>query len=594
MNKVMTNVVAALVTGALLLASCAANQADHAADADVAGEYRRAAEEFVAGYLAWRPATGTSLGLHEYDGKVTDFSAASIDAELARLRRARQQIGDIEPRALPPRDAIERRALLAAIDGELFSFEVMDALRRNPMSYASAFDLTIYAKRNFAPKPDRLRSTVAILQRVPASLDTARANLAPRLPRTYVKTAIEQANGSAAFFVEDLATAFQDVHDDSLQAEFKTAREAASEAMRAFVKWLQTERMPQATDDFAVGRDAYARMLRQTELIEQSPEQILEIGLRELKREQERFAAAARQIDPAKPAVQVYRDIQHDHPTEQSLIPDTIKHLDQIRQFLLDRRLISFPSMVPVKVDLTPKFERASSFASMDSPGPFETRATEAFYYVTPVEPEWDAKRKEEWLTAFNYYTTDVVSIHEAYPGHYVQALHLKASPASRVDKVFGSYAFGEGWAHYCEQMVLDEGFPPSSLNADALAAAKYRLAQSGEALLRLCRLCAAVKMHCQGMSVDEGTRFFMDNCYYEEAPARAEAERGTYDPGYGFYTIGKLQVLKLREDYRRQEGANFSLLKFHDELLKYGQPPIRLLREIMLKDEKTWDATME
>jgi uncharacterized protein (DUF885 family) len=216
--------------------------------------------------------------------------------------------------------------------------------------------------------------------------------------------------------------------------------------------------------------------------------------------------------------------------------------------------------------------------------------ATEAFYYVTPTEPQWDAKRKEEWLTAFNFYATDVTSIHEAYPGHYVQALHLKASPASRIDKAFGSYAFIEGWAHYSEQMVIDEGFPAG---ADATTAAKYRLEQSDEALLRLCRLVASIRMHTKGMSVDEATKFFMDNCYYEEAPARQEAERGTYDPGYGFYTLGKLQILKLREDWKKQEGDGFTLQRFHDELLKHGQPPIRLLREVMLKDAKSWDEAM-
>jgi uncharacterized protein (DUF885 family) len=257
----------------------------------------------------------------------------------------------------------------------------------------------------------------------------------------------------------------------------------------------------------------------------------------------------------------------------------------------VQRDLITFPSDVRVRVEETPRYERATSFASMDSPGPFETKATEAYYYVTPVEPEWDARKREEWLTAFNYYTTDVVTIHEAYPGHYVQYLHLQASDADKIDKTFSSYAFTEGWAHYCEQMVLDEGF---GRDQSEQAALKYRLAQSDEALLRLCRLCASVRMHTQGMTVDQATKFFVDNCYYEEATARQEAERGTYDPGYCFYTIGKLQMLKLREDWRKQEGASFSLKKFHDEVLRHGAPPVRLLREIMLKDPAGWEHTIE
>ena len=255
------------------------------------------------------------------------------------------------------------------------------------------------------------------------------------------------------------------------------------------------------------------------------------------------------------------------------------------------------PSEVRVQVKETPQFLRATSFASMDTPGPFEKKATEAYYYVTPVEPDWSPQQKEEWLTAFNYYTTDIVSIHEAYPGHYVQFLCLNASPADKLEKVFTSYAFTEGWAHYAEQMMVDEGFgasgSPKPTQEQLVRAAKYRLAQTDEALLRVCRLCASIKLHCQGMTVDEATKFFVDNCYYEEKPARQEAIRGTFDPEYLYYTLGKLEILKLREDYRKQTGKNFSLEKFHDEMLRHGAPPIRLLREVMLKDKKSWDKVL-
>ncbi len=222
---------------------------------------------------------------------------------------------------------------------------------------------------------------------------------------------------------------------------------------------------------------------------------------------------------------------------------------------------------------------------------------TDAYYYVTPTENDWPDKQKQEWLTAFNYYTSDITSIHEAYPGHYVQFLHLNASPATKVEKIFGSYAFIEGWAHYCEKMMLDEGYgSPTSSNPseeDAKHAAKYRMAQADEALLRLCRLCVSIKLHTQNMSLEEATKFFRDNCYYEEKPARQEAMRGTFDPGYLNYTLGKLQILKLRDDYKAQEGDGFSLQKFHNELLNHGMPPIRLLREVMLKDQSKWNEVL-
>jgi uncharacterized protein (DUF885 family) len=277
------------------------------------------------------------------------------------------------------------------------------------------------------------------------------------------------------------------------------------------------------------------------------------------------------------------------------LIPDVAKDLDQIRQYVLDHHLVTIPSDVRATVRETPQFDRATTFASMDTPGPFETKATQAYYYVTPVESDWTEKQKNEWLTSFNFYTADVVSIHEAYPGHYVQFLHLNASSATQVEKIFGSYAFIEGWAHYCEKMMVDEGFGsvPNPTPEQRVRAAKYRMAQADEALLRLCRLCVSIKMHTQGMSVADGAKFFHENCYYEEKPSYSEAMRGTFDPGYLNYTLGKLEILKLRDDYKAQEGANFSLEKFHDELLNHGAPPIRLLREILLKDPKKWDAVL-
>ncbi|MBC7821875.1 MAG: DUF885 domain-containing protein [Planctomycetaceae bacterium] len=571
---------------------CGLALANHAADQASSDDkrYETLAAKYIDGYFAWRPREAVAMGLHEYDGKVADVSAPSIRREHLRLMKLRFEIREIESTDLSRAADLERRALLASIDDLVLYFDVLKIFNRNPMTYSSAFDLTVYAKRNFAPLPDRMRSAMKILAVVPKSLADARTNLDARLPRVFVKTSIEEAKGSAEFFTGDLVVAFKDVKDDAAQNELKALATSAADEMRAFAKWLETERLPQSTDDFAIGSDAYARMLREGELISESPKEVLSIALRELKAEQERFTAAAKIIDPAKPAIEVYKAIQAEHPTAESLIPETVKHLEQIRQFVVDRKIISMPSDVRVKVDLTPTFARATSFASMDTPGPFETKATEAFYYVTPVEPEWDAKRKEEWLTAFNYYTTDVVSIHEAYPGHYQQHLHFNASPLSRTRKCFYSYAFVEGWAHYTEQMLLDEGFPGTG---DRLRTAKYRLAQSDEALLRICRLCCSIKMHCDDMTVDEATKFFQDNCYYQEQPARQEAVRGTYDPGYLHYTLGKLMILKLRRDWQQQEGTAYSLQRFHDTMLHHGSPPLPLLRQIMLKDRKLWDAAL-
>ena len=561
------------------------------------GEYEAVAEEYIKGYLGAHPLEGTALGFHEYDGKITDYSRLALDAELSRLRRFDDRLNKFDRTKLSPRQSGDLRILQAAVKKDLFEMQEMSVFERNPMVYARAADVNVYIKRNFAPLEDRVRSLVAIESQIPNILIAARTNLNDVIPKPYVELAIQIAKGSADFLKKDLVAAVGTLKDEQLRVAFHEANRKAANALNDYAAWLEREKLPKASMDFALGEEKFRRFLAQTELVDLPPQKILEIGLEQLKAEQTEFAEAAKKIDSNKSPIEVFKQIQSEHPTPQNLIPDVAKDLDKIRKYVLTRRLVSIPSDVRAKVKETPQYLRATSFASMDTPGPFEKRANEAYYYVTPTENNWPEKQKEEWLTAFNYYTSDVVSIHEAYPGHYVQFLCLNASPASKVEKIFGSYAFVEGWAHYCEKMMLDEGYGSSTNSTpsedDVKRAAKYRMAQADEALLRLCRLCVSIKMHTQKMSLDEATKFFRDNCYYEEKPARQEAMRGTFDPGYLNYTLGKLEILKLRDDYKAQQGDAFSLQKFHNELLNHGMPPIRLLREIMLKDQSKWNEVL-
>jgi uncharacterized protein (DUF885 family) len=563
------------------------------ADAD----YEAVAEEYIKGYLAARPLQGTALGLHEYDGKITDYSRLALDAELSRLRRFDDRLNKFDPTKLSPRQSIDLRILQAAVKKELFQMQDISVFERNPMVYARAADLNIYVQRNFAPLEDRVRSLIAIESQVPNILIAARTNLKEVLPKPFVELAIQIARGSSDFLKKDLPAAIAGLKDEQLRGAFQVSNRKAANALTDYAAWLEREKLPKASLDFALGEEKFRRLLAETELVDLPPQKILEIGLEQLKAEQEAFAKAAKIIDPDKSPIEVFRQIQSEHPKPENLIPDVAKDLDKIRKYVSSHNLVTIPSDVRAKVKETPEYDRATSFASMDTPGPFEKRATEAYYYVTPTENDWPEKQKEEWLTAFNYYTSDITSIHEAYPGHYVQFLRLNASPASKVEKIFGSYAFTEGWAHYCEKMMIDEGYGSTTGATpsveDAKRAAKYRMAQADEALLRLCRLCVSIKMHTQKMSIDEATKFFQENCYYEEKPARSEAMRATFDPLYLNYTLGKLQILKLRDDYKAQQGDDFSLQKFHNELLNHGMPPIRLLREIMLKDQSKWDEVL-
>jgi len=552
--------------------------------------FEKLSEEYLRGYLDWRPQSGVSLGLHEYDGRIADYGKASLAAEVARLKEYDRKFSEIDSASLSTKEYYDWKMLRSNIKNELFSFEELKVYTKNPMTYAGAIDVNIYIKRNFAPIEQQIKSIISIENEAPKLYEAAKANLQDSLALPHIQLAIEIARGSASFLGKDLLVALKDVKNDSLMKAFNSANKKAIDAINGYANFLEKEKLIKANNKYAIGKENYQKMLLYGEGITMSADAILAIGMKELQKEQESFNAAAKIINPNKKPIDVYNDIQKEHPTAQSLIPDAKKNLEAIRSFLIDNKIITMPSEVRVKLEETPAFARATSTASMDTPGPFETKATEAYYYITPVDPKWTPKQQEDWLASFNFYTTDVVSIHEAYPGHYTQFLHLNASGASKVQKVFGSYAFIEGWAHYTEKMMLDAGYGNSG---DPVKAAKFRLAQSGDALLRICRLCVSIKTHCYGMNVEDATKFFMNNWYQGDKPSRQETLRGTYDPGYLFYTLGKLQILKLQEDYKKQEGDQYSLQKFNDAMLDNGMPPIQIMREILLKDKKSWSKIL-
>jgi uncharacterized protein (DUF885 family) len=556
------------------------------------------ADEYIRGYLAARPLHATALGFHEYDGRINEHTRLAIDAELARLRRFDDRLSKFDITKLGARPAIDLRLLQASIKKELFFIHDLGMYDHNPLTYARALDVGVYAKRKYAPIEDRVRSIVVVENQAPNLIIAAKTNLADVLPRPYVELAIATARGASEFLKKDLVESLADLKDETLRATFLQSNRRAAAALTEYAAWLEKEKLPKAIADFAVGEEKYQHFLAETELVTVPPGKLLELGLAELKKEQEVFAEAAKKIDETRPADVVFKQIQSDHPTAANLIPEVTKRLDAVKKFVIDRKLVTLAADTKTQVKETPQDRRATSFASMDMPGPFEKRANESYFYVTPPENDWTELQKEQWLTSFNYCLSDLVSIHEVYPGHYVQFLHLNASKATKAEKVFGATSFIEGWAHYTEKMMIDEGFGGAAPGAaasesDTQRAAKYRMVQAQAASLRLCRLCVSIKMHTQGMSVEEATKFFQENCFMEEKPARAEAMRGTFDIAYGNYSLGKLQILKLRADYQAQEGDKFSLKKFHDEMLNHGMLPIRLLREVLLKDKAKWDEVL-
>ncbi len=553
--------------------------------------FQKMADDYLNGYLAWRPLFAVALGFHEgYDGKTTDYSKASLDKELSRLKSFDTQFSAIDTAQLSSKDFFDYPILRSAIKNEILNFEVTHAYTYNPMTYAGAIDVNSYVKRNFAPLDERVKYIISTENALPAILAAAKANLEDSLPKPYIETAINITKGNAGFLKGDLLTALKGLKNDTLMTAFKKANDTAIKVYNDYVQWLQKEKLPKANNRYAIGKENYKKMLLYNEDITLEPEKILAIGLEELKKEQDEFNTAAKIINPNKKPLDVYRDIQKEHPTADSVIPVAKQHLESIRQYLINHQICSMPSEVRVQIKETPQYARATSTASMDVAGPFEKKATESYYYITPVDASWTAQQKEDWLRQFDYYTTDNITIHEAYPGHYTQFLHLKASSATKIEKIFGSYANIEGWAHYCEKMMIEQGY---GSDKDSVTAAKHRISMSGDALHRICRLCVSVKMHCQGMSIEDGTKFFMNNWYQGEKPSYQEALRGSFDPGYLFYTVGKLEILKLRNDYKQQEGNNFSLLKFHDLMMDNGAPPVKMLRAILLNDKSKWNEVL-
>jgi uncharacterized protein (DUF885 family) len=585
----MKKMIVLLGFSALLCSACKNNNAT-GTPVSADSSFQSMADEYIKAYLDHNPDQAVALGFHEYDGRLSDDSRQALDSEYVWLKNSATKLSGIDTGKLSKRMFIDYRILRDEIHSELYQYENIHSPYTNPMGYAGAIDANAYVKRNFATLEERLKSIIAIENAAPVFFENAKANLHDSLAKPLVELAIQIAKGSASFLGSDLLVALKYVKDDSLMKVFTSSNKKAIDAINGFADWLQKEKLPTAHNHYAIGRDNYMKLLLNSEEINLTPEEVLEIGMSNLKKEQEAFDAAAKIINPHKKPVDVYNDIQKEHPSADSLISNSRKTIESIRQYLIDKHIVSIPSEVRIQIKETPQYARETSTASMDAPGPFDEKATESYYYITPVDKKWTPKQQDDWLKSFNYYTTDVVSIHEVYPGHYTQFLHLKASSATKIEKMFGSYAFVEGWAHYTEKMMLDEGY---GNNGDSIRAAKFRLAQSGDALLRLCRLCVSVKTHTQGMTVDEATKFFMDNWHQGDKPSRQEALRGTFDPSYLFYTVGKLEILKLRSDYQQQEGNNFSLEKFHDIMLDNGQPPIRLLREILLKDSTIWGKIM-
>ena len=534
-------------------------------------------EDYFGALFAGSPSQGTAAGFHQYDPKLEDLSAAAMAKRIETLKGLTARLEALRSGRLAPDNEIDAALLDGQIRVELLELETLASWRKNPMEYAALPGEAIdgLMKRDFAPPAERLKSVISRLQAVPAVLRALRENLV-NPPREFTDLAIRIAEGSVGFFRGSVAKWARQAagSDRALLKEFEAANRAATRSLEESVAWLKKDLLPRSKGSYAIGAENFSKKLLYEEMVDIPLDKLLGIGEANLERDYRDFVETARKINPSRSPAEVMKSISDDHPGEADLIPFVKHTVDAVRQLLIDKKIITIPSEVRPIIQETPPYARDGAFASMDTPGPYETKATEAFYYVTPPEKQWDANHKEEHLRGFNGPVMDFTTIHEAYPGHYVQFLYAKQFP-TKTRKLVLSSSNAEGWAHYTEQMMLEEGFGGGD--------PKMRLAQLAEALLRDCRYIVGIKLHTQGMTVEEGAKFFVEKGFLEPASAYEEARRGAYNPTYLYYTLGKLEIYKLREDYRRAKGAGYSLQRFHDDFVRQGAIPIKLMRRILL-----------
>jgi uncharacterized protein (DUF885 family) len=537
--------------------------------------FDRLAHEIVIDYLRRNPTEATSLGIHAYDSRIEDYSAPAR-SEAARAYRAfRARLDAFAPDTLSVSRQLDRETLIHRLDGELLRLEVIRPWATDPDLYSSGLTAAAYTiiTREFAPPAVRLRALLGRLRAMPRALRDARRNLV-HPPRAATEIAIEQIDGNTDFFRTDVPQAFGRIDNPVRRHALEAASAAVVTALVDYKSWLQQTLLPQSNGAFAYGADTYRARLWDDEMIDTPLDDLLAIARADLAKNQAAFAEAARLIDPNATPAEVLAGLQRDHPAPGDLVETTQDELDAILDFILDHHIVTVPDAEGVEVQETPPFLRATTSASIDIPGPFETVATDAYYSMTLPDPSWPQAEQDAFMAQWYPAAISNVSVHEVWPGHYLQFLYAKRFP-SEVRKVFSAATNVEGWAHYGEQMMLDQGFHAGD--------PRYRLAQLQDALLRDVRFVVGIEMHTKGMGTDEAQRMFEVDAYQPAPVARSEVKRAITDATYGYYTMGKLMIQKLAADYRAKQGAAFTLQGFHDTFVSLGPLPIPLIRRAML-----------
>lgn len=531
-------------------------------------EWTKYVEQFVESYFRANPGFAVWQGRHEFDGQMPDWTAEGIKKEIARLEQMRDKAIGFKDDSLQPEERFQRDYLVSRIDNDLFGLREARQPFTNPAWYFDAgLDPSTYVNTPYAPADQRARAFIAYVKQVPAALGHIKANLQLPLPRSYIDFSVASFAGFADFYRSDVPQAFADVPDD-LKKELAAAIEPAAVAMEDFAKWLESQRAT-ANDNYALGPERFATMLRMTEGVDVPLDKIEAIGRADLERNLSELNLACKAYAPGAKIEECVARAKADKP-EGGAVTGARTQLATLKTYILDQDIVSIPGTEEAKVEEAPAYRR-QNFAYIHIPGPFE-KELPSTYYIAPPDPKWSKAEQAAYIPgkAELLFT----SIHEVWPGHFLQFLHSNRSPW-RFGQLFVGYAFAEGWAHYGEELMIEHGI--------AAKQPELHIGQLLNALLRNVRYMCSIGLHTQGMSVAQCEQMFKEKAFQDAGNARQQAARGTYDPGYLNYTMGKLMIRKLRDDWSSSRGGRQAWKQFNDEFLSFGGPPIPLVRSQMM-----------
>jgi len=530
---------------------------------------------YIEAHFVAHPAQAVMMGRHEFDGQLPDWSRAGIETEIARLKQARADALAFTADSLSDPQRFQRAYFLAVIDRHLFFLDKARAPFKNPAFYfdwqLDGLDPAVYITLEYAPKAQRMQAFTSYLKAIPTAAARIRENLAIPMPRTQLEFGVASFGGMAQYFEQDVPAIWADVDDPALQAEFATANAAAAKAMADLAAWLKSNSAA-ATEDYALGAELFSQMIYDSERVDIPLAELAAIGQADLVRNQKALAEACAQYAPGA-TISACMAKMRNHKPEDGSVDGARRQLKELKAFLIDHDIVTIPGTEEALVEEAPPYARSNS-AYINTAGPYETNMPST-YYISPADPSWSPEVQQEYLPseAILLYT----SVHEVWPGHFLNFVH-----ANRAKWIFGrifvTYAFGEGWAHYSEEMMYNDGLRDRS--------PETHIGQLSEALQRNVRFLSAIGLHTKGMSVEESKRMFMDEAYQDEGTAIQQANRGTYDPAYLNYTMGKLMIRQLRDDWVASRGGRKAWREFHDTFLSFGGPPIPLVRAQMMGGE--------